>query len=472
MGDANRYAQLRLLAITDLHGHLADRATPYTDPWTGSTGTVGGIASLAAHLRGARTRSTVLLHCGDMIGASPPESGLLADEPTIEALNRLDLLAGIPGNHEFDRGPAHLRRLAGKLNFPLLAANLNTFEPTRTIRLAGVPITFIGAALSLTPHLSASSATEGLTFEREATALRRHHPPGIRIALIHEGGHQHTPTAPITGRITGIVAATPHIDLYLAGHTHFPHVGHVDHRLVVQPAPFAHGYAQVDLHLDRDKGRLHRVEAALHPNWRTAGAPDLAAIVARAVAETSAQTDQILAESAVPLPSWRDGAGPGDTGLGNLLADAYKTQAGTQLAFVNPGSIRAGLPAGPIRYGDLYRVQPLGNQLMALTLTGSDIQQILQQQQTTNFERTLEIAGLSYTHTPTRIHRIEGIRPEDTYTVAASSYLAEGGDHYTAFRNATRKRQVAPELEALAAYLRALPRPFTIGPEGRIRARR
>ena len=54
MSSANRYIDLRLLGLNDLHGHLADRGLPNTDPCTGRAGTVGGIATLAAHIRAYR----------------------------------------------------------------------------------------------------------------------------------------------------------------------------------------------------------------------------------------------------------------------------------------------------------------------------------------------------------------------------------------------------------------------------------
>jgi hypothetical protein len=52
----------------------------------------------------ANPDTTVLVHSGDMIGASPPESGLLQDEPTIRVLNQIGFDVGTPGNHEFDEG--------------------------------------------------------------------------------------------------------------------------------------------------------------------------------------------------------------------------------------------------------------------------------------------------------------------------------------------------------------------------------
>ena len=72
-----------------------------------------------------------------MVGASPPESGLLRDKPTLDALNKMGIDVGTLGNHEFDRGvPEMLRQVNGgqstvdpsitfnQLNFPVVDANV------------------------------------------------------------------------------------------------------------------------------------------------------------------------------------------------------------------------------------------------------------------------------------------------------------------------------------------------------------
>ena len=108
---------------TDFHGNLTGAGQSYTDPYSGFRGAAGGAAVLARYLlerRRANPDATVLVHSGDMIGASPPESGLLQDEPTIRVLNQIGFDVGTPGNHEFDEGLEELLRLVngGPSNFP------------------------------------------------------------------------------------------------------------------------------------------------------------------------------------------------------------------------------------------------------------------------------------------------------------------------------------------------------------------
>ena len=70
----------------------------------------------------------------------------------------------------------------------------------------------------------------------------------------------------------------------------------------------------------------------------------------------------------------------GESTLGNLVADAQRQTMQTQIALMNPGGIRNDLDAGDITWGELYGIQPFGNQLIKVDLTGQDIRDILNQQ--------------------------------------------------------------------------------------------
>ncbi|HEY2669468.1 MAG TPA: alkaline phosphatase family protein, partial [Rugosimonospora sp.] len=134
--DGHRYATGQVLAINDVHGNLTDDGLTYTDPYTGAKDVAGGIATLTTYLKRARATDpadTVTVEAGDMVGASPPASGLLRDKPTLDALNAMGIDVGTLGNHEFDRGvPEMLRQVDGgqstvdpsiafnKLDFPVV----------------------------------------------------------------------------------------------------------------------------------------------------------------------------------------------------------------------------------------------------------------------------------------------------------------------------------------------------------------
>ena len=103
---------VQLLAFNDLHGHLEPANLTFTLP-DGRRIPAGGVEYLATHIKQLRRKNphTLLVSAGDSIGASPLLSALFHDEPTIEALNAMQLAVSAVGNHEFDRGAAELLRL-------------------------------------------------------------------------------------------------------------------------------------------------------------------------------------------------------------------------------------------------------------------------------------------------------------------------------------------------------------------------
>ncbi|MFD7014767.1 bifunctional metallophosphatase/5'-nucleotidase [Streptomyces sp. NPDC059161] len=109
---ASEYVDVQLLSITDLHGYL--QAPPAGDAViTGAGGeqfVVGGVPYLATHLKALRAGHTnsIFFAPGDLFSGWEFPAETLADEPTIEALNRMGLDFATAGNHEFDRTPGFM----------------------------------------------------------------------------------------------------------------------------------------------------------------------------------------------------------------------------------------------------------------------------------------------------------------------------------------------------------------------------
>jgi 5'-nucleotidase len=244
-----RNTHVQLLAINDLHGHLAPDTPgtiqvgcckPATNSsgvqtgWTQHTVPAGGIAYLATHVKALRgtNPNTLTVGAGDLIGASPLVSALFHDEPTIEALNSIGMDVSGVGNHEFDEGLDELYRMRygnqrggngchpvdgcqdgtpfGGSNFPYLAANVffegtdRTILPPYEIRKAGkTKIAFIGLTFEDTPTVVTPSAVEGLDFRPEVATVNRlvrrlQRKGNVKafVVLIHQGGAQSPPPPP------------------------------------------------------------------------------------------------------------------------------------------------------------------------------------------------------------------------------------------------------------------------------------
>ncbi|HKN96779.1 MAG TPA: 5'-nucleotidase C-terminal domain-containing protein, partial [Pseudonocardiaceae bacterium] len=517
----DRYATGQLLGINDVHGNLTSAGLTYTDPYTGVRDAAGGLALLAAYLKkAARSDDTVTVEAGDMVGASPPASALLRDKPTLDALNRMGIDVGTLGNHEFDRGVTEmLRQIRGGpstldpsitfsgLNFPVVDANVisdRTGEPLLppyTIeKVGGVPVAFVGATTVTTPTIVTTGGTTGVHFTDEATAIngvvRRLQRAGVHafVAVVHEGGVQSAyPVGTVGDRIHEIAQRLdPAVSVLISGHSHTVVDTRVGRTLVIQASSFTRAYDQVHLLLDRQAGTIVASWGSVQPVWPTippkatdpaapAVAPDPAvqAVVDQAVAATDPITQRVINTAAADVPSQREGGATpaGESPAGDLVADAQRAYARTDLAFVNTGSIRAGLRAGEVTYGDLFTMQPFQDDYVdTFTLTGAQVWALLRQQLAPGTGGIMQVSGLRFTYSGGRITtvtRSDGTPiPDDasvTYTGTANSFMMGGGDGFTVLEGASNIVQTADaELVPLVDYVATLPTPFTYGTDGRI----
>jgi predicted AlkP superfamily phosphohydrolase/phosphomutase len=263
------YVGGRLLGVNDVHGNITGRNLTYADPYTGVSTSAGGIAVLASYLNKARAADpghTLTLEAGDMVGASPPESGLLRDKPTLDALSAMHLDAGTLGNHEFDRGVSELLRQVrggvspvdpsvtfGGLGFPVVDANVIDDATGRPLlppyvvkEVGGVQVGVIGATTVTTPGITTTGATTGVRFTDEATAVngyvRELSGRGVHafVVLVHEGGRQTGyPVGPVGDRVRGIAAnLDPAVDVVISGHSHTTVATRVAGKLVVQASSY------------------------------------------------------------------------------------------------------------------------------------------------------------------------------------------------------------------------------------------
>ncbi|MFJ8858780.1 bifunctional metallophosphatase/5'-nucleotidase [Streptomyces sp. NPDC102451] len=464
-GHQSRTVDVQLLSFNDLHGNL--------EPPAGSAGTVsetqadgtvtsvpaGGVEYLATSLRTARKGNpySVTAAGGDMVGASPLLSGLFHDEPTIEALNGLDLDVTAVGNHEFDEGATELARLQnggchpvegcyekGKkfkgADFPYLAANVTSektgkpiLKPYTVWKKNGVKIGFIGVTLEGTPNIVTANGVKGLKFHDEIETVNKYAKEldrqGVKsiVALIHEGGapasasYNYDCDSPgagdgISGPIVDIAKGiTPKVDALVTGHTHQAYVCTVPDpsgkpRMVTSASSFGKLYTDTTLTYDRRTNDIVRtsVESANHIVSRDqAKATDMTKLIAR--------WNTLAAPIANRPQGWitADINGRGSTApekpLGNLIADAQleglapADKGGAVVAFMNPGGIRADLVHaasgsegdGVVTYGEAFTVQPFTNMMNVVDLTGAQLVAALQQQVSGSNEASPKILQVS-----------------------------------------------------------------------------
>ena len=519
---------VRLIGMNDLHGNL--------EPPTGSSGRVtlpdgttvdaGGAAFMATHVRSLEDAvgESVVVGQGDLIGASPLTSALFHDEPTVEVLNTIGMDVNAAGNHEFDEGYAELKRIQRGgchpvdgcqfhdpyrgARFPILGANvtlkrngLPALPPVWLSFHDGVPIGYIGMPLEGTPEIVSAEGIRDLQFGDEVEAADRYadllHRFGVRtiVLLIHQGdpttggGPNECRILPGAGRAIA-ESVSPKIDVVLSGHSHQQY-NCVVNDPAGQPRPFVQGLSfgrilsVVDLKIDRRTKDVIRSQTRVdnHIVTRTVAAD---ATVQALIDEARTLSAPIANRQIGTITAniVRAAVASGESPLGNLIADAQlesTTGAGAVAALMNPGGVRADLtytssPVGEgdgvVTYGEAFTVQPFGNVLQTLTLTGAQIKTVLEQQWQPQPGGSVVVrilqpsASFNYTWSQSapigsKISNITiggtPVDPAASYRITVNNFLADGGDGFTELRNATNRVGGDVDIDAFAEYLTAHP---------------
>jgi 5'-nucleotidase len=523
---------VHILAVNDFHGHLVGPSGTITEP-DGRSIPAGGVAYLSAHMQALRAQHphTVVVSAGDLIGASPLISALFHDEPTIEAFNVLGLEYNAVGNHEFDEGAAELLRMqhggchpvdgcrdgdgfAGAM-FQFLAANVvrqdsaTTLFPAYAVReIAGVKVAFIGMTLKATPAVVTPAGVAGLTFRDEAETVNALVPhlqaqgSETIVVLIHEGGFPtgtYNECPGLSGAIVEIVQRfDPAVDVVISGHTHQAYNCQIDGRLVTSASSFGRLVTDVDLTIDRATGEVVRMQATNRIVTREVPPdPRLTALVDQYQTLVAPFANRVI--GSITADHTRDPTPAGESALGDVIADAQwaatagPAVGGAVVALMNPGGIRAELTYaqsggegdGHVTYGEAFTVQPFGNSLVTMTLTGAQLKTVLEQQfqgcGTQNRDRLLQVsAGLTYAWSRSAPAcgkvdmasiKIKGVAvdPQAPYRVTVNSFLADGGDHFLTFREGTDRLGGPQDVDAFEAYFRTHS-PVAPGPQNRVTA--
>ena len=175
----------------------------------------------------------------------------------------------------------------------------------------------------------------------------------------------------------------------------------------------------------------------------------------------------------------------GETNLGDLAADAYRTQLGADIGLSNGGGVRVDIKTGTITYEDTLAVFPFGNMGCVVEATGQQIKDALEMGAKNYPEESggfMQVSGLTYTidssvkssvktddkgnfisvDGPYRVTDIQvGGQPIDlnkTYTVASHNYmLKSGGDGMTMFNGCNViKDDVMVDVDVLSSYIQSL----------------
>ena len=478
--------RLRIIATNDFHGALEPR------PDAGGV-MRGGAAYVAAMIESAKREcapacETLVIDGGDMFQGTPA-SNLAFGRPVVDYYNKMGYAASALGNHEFDWGTDTLKARMRDARYAILGANVRYTDgrdvpwirDDTLITRGKTRIGVIGFSTVTTPTQTRAANVAGLRFDdpapivsARAKALRMRGADVI-VVIGHSGAFCNTTgTDDCHGEIIDFAhALTEKVDAIVSGHTH----SLVDYAVsgipVVQARSSGRAVAIIDIPLFNGKpnGTAHEevrdvVDSAISPVSR------IDSVVKAATSRVAAFVNRKVAEVAVPLD--REGA---QYALGNLIADAQRWAAKGDIAIMNNGGIRANLRAGTATYGSLFEIQPFGNTLYRLRMTGAQLRDYVERVVARDELRD-HVSGVTIGYNPAlpagkRIVSLSfpagrTLADGASYDVIVNDFMATGGEGMGPPQGASSTPLGIVDLDALVSYMKSLPSPVRAPEEARI----
>lgn len=531
----NDTIKVKILAINDFHGQIeppnGTMVAGYNEKGAPIRVDVGGADYLTSHIKSLSSENpnTFVISAGDNIGASPLVSAMFHDEPTIKALNMMGVDFSAVGNHELDEGLSELMRIQNGgchpvdgcygnstfegARFRFLAANIVNESTNATIFPAynityvqGVPIGFIGIALKDTPSIVTASGVKGLKFLDEASTINEYVKKlkemrvKTIIVIIHDGGTQKglcNESKEMSGSILDVVNATdPEVDVFITGHTHQAYNALIDGRIITQTGYGGRALTDINLVISNE---THDVVTESSRNILVTRDvpedPEVSRLVEKYKSFAAPLANRVIGNISENITTIASNSG--ESSLGDVIADSQLNatsnpeDGGAIVAFMNPGGIRTNLLynqqsggelPGQVTYGEAFSVQPFGNNLVTMTLKGSQVDALLEQQfdnPSPGSSRILQVSkGLSYSWKKSAPAgekvdissiKLNGtpIDPNGIYRVTVNNFLADGGDNFAVLKSGTDRLVGDKDIDVFVNYFKAFS-PVTSGPKDRI----
>ncbi|WP_297483760.1 bifunctional UDP-sugar hydrolase/5'-nucleotidase UshA [uncultured Photobacterium sp.] len=480
--DADKTYRITILHTNDNHGRF----------WQNQNGEYGMAArkTLLDNIRAevkAEGGTTLLLSGGD-INTGVPESDLQDAEPDFKGMNLLGYDAMALGNHEFDNSLDVLRKQQQWANFPMLSANIydkktgkRLFKPYQIFEQQGIKIAVIGLTTEDTAKIGNPEYIGTIEFrdpkseaKRVIAELQKNEKPDVIIAATHMGHYedgQRGINAP------GDVALARYmqpgdLDMIVGGHSQEPvcmegpnktnsdfkpgdkctpdqqngtwivqahewgkYVGRADFEFQNGELNLV-SYDLVPVNLKKkiklEDGTQKRVfiQSEIQQN------PQVLSFLTPFQEKGQEQLTVKIAESNGKLEGDRNVVRFKQTNLGRLIAASHMQRAKADFAVMNSGGVRDSINAGNITYKDVLTVQPFGNIVSYIDMSGKEVLDYLNVVATKPIDSGAyaQFYGISMTVAKGQVSDVKiGGQPllmNKTYRFTVPSFNAAGGDGY------------------------------------------
>lgn len=518
---------VQVLGINDLHGGLSTTGTAYIGSHQyQNTGTVG---RLAAYLDQAQnqfkrvhhSKNTFRVEAGDMVGAAPADSSLLAHESTMHALRGMKFQIGTLGNHEFDRGlPEFNRILHGKkagagadalvqhypnepTNMKIVVANVVKkstnkapygYKPylIRKVKAHGktAKIGFIGLELGSLSDITPAKNVKDYKILDEAESIAKYdrilNKKGVKavVVMAHTAvqtrfGETAGPTVDILHKLNKLDPKN-NVGLYVAAHSHQYANGMVGKTRVVQALSSGKAYDDAQGYVSPKTGKFVGLKAHVYPvlsakdDAKVKTNAKVAAIAKDADKRVGPKVNVVIGKTAGGQSITKSTTKSLENAIGETVVDGQLYEANkpgglkADFAMTNNGGGRSDLipnAQGQITWGAAMAVQPFGDVLQVVEMTGQQIQDALNQQYY-NPAFFMQVAGLKYTYTNTpggkqhakvlKMTKTDGtpIDLATKYRVVISDYIHTGGDRFYAFKNTPTLGSLGTDSDVFVQYIK------------------
>ena len=475
----------------------------------------------------AQYEHVFLVDAGDAIQGGP--LGMLSQgSDIISIMNEVGYDACVPGNHEFDYRMDALLERSEELECGYISCNITdlsedqiVFDPYTIVEAGDTKIAFVGVTTPETLSKSTPSCFQDedgnyiYSFAEEDAQLyqcvqdsvdaAREEDADYVILLAHLGENDVTPE----WSAQEVIAHTTGIDAVIDGHSHeetpslkaknadgdtmtitqtgskltnigelvISSGGKLTAKLIDSvPEPDKKWNLAEDSWMEIDDCQGKFVDTEIHESLQS-----LNEKLSEALGEKIGETPFKLYDSDPETGKRR--VRNGETNLGNLCADAYRSVLDTDVALFNGGGLRSFIEAGDITYRETMAVMPFGNMICSAEVTGQQILDMLECGAAKYPEESgsfLHVSGMTYAIDPDiestvrlnskgefvevtgerRVHSVtigeEPLDPDKTYTLASHDYyLKNGGDGYILSGKCELLRDsVMSDSELLAVYIR------------------
>lgn len=344
-------------------------------------------------------------------------------------------------------------------------------------------IGFIGVATVETPNMVMATGIQDIRFTDEATSVNKYteelKAQGVEaiVVLAHVPGNQSGDAA--TGLIAHLATnIDDEVDVIVAAHNHVKVDAVVDNKLIVQALEYGKSFADIDLQIDPNTGDVVEKTAEIVDVVQQGMTPDakVGAILAKYKEMVGPTLNQVVGVAAIPMEGGYAKKGIiGDNALGNLIADGMNAQMQSDFALMNGGGIRDVLEQGDITWEELFNIQPFNNTLVTVTITGAELEPILNAQ-FSSYGPDVSIGGFSYTWDRSKnkvvnTYLADGtlIDNNATYTLTVNNYMYEhASDKYKVRQYGENPVQGPEDLAATVQFVKSFNGPITYAAEGRI----